>query len=702
MPQNFIETLDDQLLYERSESFRGGMDAFTRASLLQPDQYALGQNVILTDNHLLKTRWGLAGIFSMAATGTSTFTNADAIQFNSTIADTYPTTLTVAALVGAVLKVTFTLTGVALGDQRICRLLLVSPTGRAVLLMAGAGTFNVISAPFDMVLDDEAAQFLPEGVEIVAGTYKPKAYDYAGPAPGPAPGIPYALTLSEFIGDSPNGVWLLYPHRNPSSNGASVAGGWKITITTTTDPQPHPFSGPCQGLTYFDTPTYEQLVGGGGGAALRYWDGGAWTNIGGYTPANATLMLDMAQGINKLYITDGVAQWASWSGAAAVLLGTTAGTTTSDPPVGATILCWHTNRMFAAGFLNNPDTVYASFILDASATKWDHVNFKFRVGGGEGEYIMALVSVQDFILAVLKEDSIYVVNTDPTLASAALWTIKLVTNQLGCVGKRAWCKVGNDVLFMASDGVRSLQRMSSTETPFEVSPPLSEPMQPYIDRINWAYATTICAVKYREFALFAVPLDNDTTPRHVLVWNARVRSWMGVFTGWQPLQFVVSRFTRDNAPSFDLRLVFGDQNGDVMRWQDREDELDEATFEDNGADVATLIRTRSMLFGEPVSDKDGHFMETRYLESTATARVALIGDDLELARHEQDLSTTQNQLPVDLPFDLFSPKPTTLRKGLGGAGPFNEAYLEISSDRGKLVLKNCTIAAFLNTISNEN
>lgn len=58
MPYLYNDSLDDQLLYERIESFGGGMDGYQRSTLLAPNQSAYLENVIIPDNLEARTRPG--------------------------------------------------------------------------------------------------------------------------------------------------------------------------------------------------------------------------------------------------------------------------------------------------------------------------------------------------------------------------------------------------------------------------------------------------------------------------------------------------------------------------------------------------------------------------------------------------------------------------------------------------------------------
>lgn len=465
-----------------------------------------------------------------------------------------------------------------------------------------------------------------------------------------------------------------------------------------------------QGMAYLDTPALEQLLAVYNALLYKY-ESGAWAacTMGAYSIPNATLAMAMASGSDgpgafRVFLSDGTNNWQMWNGAILTDLGSAQGL--GSPPVGATMMTWHAGRMFAAGVAASPDQVWASDLQYAGATHWDWAKFSFRVTAGEGEDIRGLASLPGFWLAVLKGSSIWMVNTDPTAldatgaATAGAWPQQRITENIGCVGKRAWCVVGNDVMFLARDGIRSLRRQVA-QSDYEVIEPMSEPIQPLIDRINWEHADTVCAKKYNHLVFFSLPLDAATTPSHTVVWNLRTKSWMGVWSGWTPTCWIETRFSDVH------RLVFGDASGFVNQWKDYADDGADSTFVDAAnmpapRNIATKIRLRAWNFQDPVSPKDGQWVELRFVSSLAeTVTVNIFCDEATALSYTVNSSVPGNQLPVDLPFDLASAKPKLVRKSLVAAGTFNEMYVEIDADQGKVCLKNVTAAGFMNTVESD-
>lgn len=443
---------------------------------------------------------------------------------------------------------------------------------------------------------------------------------------------------------------------------------------------------PVRGTFFFNTPAYSQLIAASG-AKIFKWSGAVWAEILGWTPANANVFVEMAQGVDKLLLSDGVGKLQSYDGAAFTDLGNA----DTDPPVGMTILAWHTGRMFGSGQATNPDTIYVSNRLDFGSGQWNKTVRSFRVGGGEGDPIVGMASMPLFVLAVLKQNSIWLTTTDPRNEPASFSATQasdVLSDGLGCVGKKAWCRYGNDLLFFSQDGIRSLARMIAAAGQYELSAPISQPIQPYIDRVNPNFQHLIVAKKYREFAFFAVPLDNSQFNNAVLVWNGRLQKWIGVWEGWTPSCWELTRFNGIQ------RLVFGDNAGFVNQWKDLSDPTNDDTYKDNGAGYASKFWGRSMTFGDLEAPKIGFNAKCRFNAGNALLTFTVIGNDADLNSWARKIEPTGDILGTDvLPFLLATEQPTVLPFSLRGLPSFNELFLKIESDAGWWELRNFTVGA---------
>lgn len=461
-----------------------------------------------------------------------------------------------------------------------------------------------------------------------------------------------------------------------------------------------PAGGKCQGLWYFESTTVEQLITIVNRVA-SYWNGTTWTTMVGYTPSSASTLMVAAQGNNVIYFSDGVGQWYSWDGTTFTALGTGTGAA-GDPPVGATVMCWHTNRMFAAGVAGYPDTVWVSNILDGGANVWNDVLWSFRIGGGGaggpvagsvGDPIIGMVSLPNYYLLVICQNSIYIVNANPQAGSAAEWEIHRLPSNIGGKSKRCIIGTMNEAYFLADDGIRSVRRMQAVGTQYEVALPLSTPMQPYIDRINWAVAYKSCAWVYNQFVFFALPLDAATEPSHVIVFNERTQSWMGVWTGWTPTQFATTFF------SDTTRLCFGDASGNINLWKDYLSESLDSTYTDNGVSIASSLTSRAFNMGEPANMKDSFYFELRLVDTTNLISVALYLDNVNIRQWQVNADSSGLGFPISFPFNFSVSGPYVSREALDGLTEWDEAYVVISAAEKKMVIKNFTLAAYLNTLA---
>lgn len=467
-----------------------------------------------------------------------------------------------------------------------------------------------------------------------------------------------------------------------------------------------------QALSYFDTPTLE-FIFASIDASLRAWDGNAWATVAAY-PFGANQITAMAQGHDRLYCSDGQGQWFAYDGAA---WSAGEGTGVNDPPVGATMLVWHTalNRMFASGVISGTYDTLAASVLDAAsagAGRWSAANWSVRIGRGEGEAITAICPAKGFWLAVGKEGSIFMVYADPTATSASQWLIPRLAGSVGVVGRRAMVYAGDSLWVVGPDLtlreiVPTQAAVQTGDAPFQLLPAASEPAKPYFDRINEGVLSKIVLHAYGRYLMAALPLDSATEPDHVLVWDLRLRvpsnvpgvtipAFVGVWTGWTPTAMLTSRFGGRE------RLVIGDDDGGVNEWKDASDQSENATYEDNGTPVLATVRTRSWDFGTQRNGKDMESLELQFTESTSTVDVLLVLDGVEEKRWELPLEVVQNELPVNLPFDLARPGPVRATRNADGLAEFREMYVEIAqTGGGRMELKSVAASAFLNTTENE-
>jgi len=174
------------------------------------------------------------------------FCNQGAIAVPSTAgaATPYPSNIFVSGLSGNLIAVTVQLNNISSSNIAQTDMLLVGPTGAAIVPFAAVGDGSTISG-VDITLDDTASTQIPGGSLLTPGTYKPTSITGSTSLvfPVPAPSITVknyaaadgAATLnSQFGGTAPNGTWSLYAIDNSGNGGAAVGGGWCVNITPAT------------------------------------------------------------------------------------------------------------------------------------------------------------------------------------------------------------------------------------------------------------------------------------------------------------------------------------------------------------------------------------------------------------------------------------------------------------------------------------
>ncbi len=177
---------------------------------------------------------------------TQTFSNAGAITINDAASATpYPSNITVSGAPTTITNMTVTLSGFNHTFPDDVDVLLVSPTGRKMIIFSDAGGSTAASS-VNITLDDAASSVLPDSGGIPTGTYRPANYGAVqDPFVTPAPVAPYLTAApggtdtltSAFTGASggnPNGTWSLHVVDDLGGDSGTIAGGWSLTLVNTT------------------------------------------------------------------------------------------------------------------------------------------------------------------------------------------------------------------------------------------------------------------------------------------------------------------------------------------------------------------------------------------------------------------------------------------------------------------------------------
>lgn len=179
---------------------------------------------------------------------------------------------------------------------------------------------------------------------------------------------------------------------------------------------------------------------------------------------------------------------------------------------------------------HSKDLVAASDFLNY--TRYSPVMSNFRINQGSEDELVSLVRINNSTIACFKTNSIYIVSN--IYGNMADITLDEVTREYGAVGKNSIVQVGDDVVFLSSKkGVTSLGVAQHGKVS-AVDVPMSEPIQPLIDRINWNAASGAAAAYHNNRLYMAVPLDGSSSSQEnnaILVFDYLAGGWAGYDTG---------------------------------------------------------------------------------------------------------------------------------------------------------------------------
>lgn len=389
-------------------------------------------------------------------------------------------------------------------------------------------------------------------------------------------------------------------------------------------------SGGPQGVWWFDWKPYQFLLVCAGGNLYRGDSAGTWTLVASNVAADDAENVFGVQCGQRFYLSSGDGRAMFWL--AADIAGSDPGQSVIDGPSKMSVMTAVRHQVFGLDADSN-DSVHASTTLSDTTRIFSIGSspiLPFRIGDGGGDPILSMLPWRGLSAFVaIKAGSVWMIDTS-TVASvpdAAIMTGAFGVQQVGWTGtsaSRSCVVAGNDVLFLAEDGIRSLAK-TIEDGEGEVSEPISTPIDDLVRRINPTYRPKACAAYHNGRAMFAVPLDNATTPNCVFVFNQKLGSWV-VWSGIQPVGMVVGKFTGKPKQCFAL-----DSRGHLLEWRDWVVDPVTTDYRDNvtGSDVRIpwRIRSRAMSFSDSFSPKAGDGVEFEWHKSEALVDIDVILDD---------------------------------------------------------------------------
>ena len=375
------------------------------------------------------------------------------------------------------------------------------------------------------------------------------------------------------------------------------------------------------------------------------------------------------------------------------------------PPSNLKLIKSFSNRLFAVGTGTNRNTLYACDLLDPSV--WKSTN-SIEVGGDDGEDITAIQPYYNFQLLVFKPTRTYIVFADPTATTAAGWTVRQVSDRIGCVAGRSVSFVNKDVFFLSGDGIRTVAR--STADDFSVvGLPVSEVVKDVIARINRNYFSSCNAAFHDNRYMLAMPLDAATTCSHILVYNALFNSFEGLW------DIRASRMVETNFSSGfttnSVKLAIGGPTGQVGHYlgyknADSSSINNDTDFQDHGTSYTSRVTSKAYDFDDKAFLKAGsHFEVEYYFSGSTNATISMRRDtdsnDVILATPVDTTSPGGLTPPLTLPATLSSQTVKRFADSLRSYGKWRNMRIKVESPSRKLSIRSIMVAANPDTIELE-
>jgi hypothetical protein len=149
------------------------------------------------------------------------------------------------------------------------------------------------------------------------------------------------------------------------------------------------------------------------------------------------------------------------------------------------------------------DELAASDIFDSDT--FDIIGNQFRASAGKSDYLVGLQPfTQDSIVAFNRKSIHLLTGVSGSLSDVST---NVVTSEIGASARKSIVQVANKILFLSDQGIYSVEFLDAYNLR-GTGTPISETIQPYIDRINQDYAHLSCAVYFNNRYWIALPLDS--------------------------------------------------------------------------------------------------------------------------------------------------------------------------------------------------
>lgn len=335
------------------------------------------------------------------------------------------------------------------------------------------------------------------------------------------------------------------------------------------------------------------------------------------------------------------------------------GSGATSPPK-STIMLWFNNRPWVLknGFLYYGDAFSTDYSTAFSASN----GFRFSgYGGDRGLFsIRSADSTTNSSIIVGMQNGIF--GLAPSATPAATDRPYVITTQHGMVERKCITQMGDDIAYLAPDGIRSLKRTINDQLQVGVSYPLSYRLKDEFDTINWAQSSKFHMTFWQDkLFFFFVATGSSEINRCWVYWpaldNGTGKGW-AVITGWAVT--ATAKFFVNGQEN----LYGGSSDGTTYQLWDG--------YDDNGTAINLQIETRDEDFGQPAIYKSGGELEV-IAEAVGsydiTVSASIDGGGYQTLG-TMSLASSAPTLPVALPFNLASSTRVSEKFHLDSLGRF--------------------------------
>ena len=312
---------------------------------------------------------------------------------------------------------------------------------------------------------------------------------------------------------------------------------------------------------------------------------------------------------------------------------------------------------------NVRDELVMSDILDPNT--YDAIANQFRITAGIADFIVAFQPFYEDGLIVFNRNSMHLVNG--LSGSLADCTVNELTREIGCLARKSIAQHGAEILFLSDNGVYQVGFLDRYNLR-GVDVPLSDAIQPVIDRINPELAGESVGIYFANRYFLAVPLDSvagagDATGNNaVLIYNFLNQGWESVDSVADSRWSIISLHIARSGERNDLYAV--NSLGGVHKLDAVDYDFDELAM--SPGDDTELIRVESEMQtrqydGESLDRKSFKWMQVQLGNSALNSEA-----DFSFTCEDIDSSVTVGSISTLLGEVLSPNEDASLRARIGG------------------------------------